>query len=324
MLQKQLLSSDKKITIGIPRALLYYKHKILWKRFFEYLGYKVVISHDTTKAILDKGISKSIDESCLSAKIFMGHVDELVKQKVEYIFVPRIAGYGCKERVCTKFFALYDIVKNTYNDIKLLDYNLDMEQGTTEYREFMKLGIRLHKNPFRVHNAYKKAKKMQGYYDNMELRRQKDIIEKDKNIKILIVAHPYNIYDDFIGKPILRNLEKQNVTPIFADLVDKNVSVNYAKKISSSLYWTYNKELIGSIEYYKDKIDGIIFLVTFPCGPDSLVAELCQRKIKDKPFINIVLDEHSGEVGLETRIESFIDIITMRKRNLSKNGGINE
>jgi predicted nucleotide-binding protein (sugar kinase/HSP70/actin superfamily) len=44
------------------------------------------------------------------------------------------------------------------------------------------------------------------------------------------------------------------------------------------------------------------------------VSELCQRKIKDKPFINIVLDEHNGEAGLQTRIESFIDIISMKRK----------
>ena len=63
---------------------------------------------------------------------------------------------------------------------------------------------------------------------------------------------------------------------------------------------------------YKDKVDGIIFLVTFPCGPDALVVNLCQNKIK-RPMITIILDELQGEAGLKTRLESFVDIIKYKK-----------
>ena len=59
----------KKKTIGIPRAFLYYRYKILWKNFFENLGYNVIISSKTTKKTLEIIKKYSIDESCLSSKI---------------------------------------------------------------------------------------------------------------------------------------------------------------------------------------------------------------------------------------------------------------
>ena len=36
------------------------------------------------------------------------------------------------------------------------------------------------------------------------------------------------------------------------------------------------------------------------------------RQIKDKPIIQLIIDETTGEAGLATRIESFIDIIKER------------
>jgi len=42
---------------------------------------------------------------------------------------------------------------------------------------------------------------------------------------------------------------------------------------------------------------------------DSLVNELCIRKIKEKPMTNIILDELQIETRLFLRIESFIYII---------------
>ena len=58
----------------------------------------------------------------------------------------------------------------------------------------------------------------------------------------------------------------------------------------------------------KEKIDGILFLTTFPCGIDSLVTELVLRKI-DKPYLNLVIDDLDSMSGIETRLESFVDII---------------
>ena len=60
-----------KLTIGIPKALLYYKYKDLWISFFENLNLNVIISPNTNKEILDNGKKYVIDEACLSMKIFM-------------------------------------------------------------------------------------------------------------------------------------------------------------------------------------------------------------------------------------------------------------
>jgi len=303
----------KRIKIGIPRGLLYYKHKELWKTFFEELDCEIILSPKTTKKILENGINYSIDECCLSAKVYMGHVNAL-RGKADYIFIPRIVSFGKNEITCTKFHGIYDIVKNTFDDIKLLDYNLDVNNGKSELRGFFKLGLNFTRNPFKIYYAYKKAKTAQWNSNKIEELEQEKLLDEDK-LKILIVSHSYNIYDEFIGQPIVKHLKKLGVVPIYAGLADGECSRAASTSLSTSLYWTYNKELIGSIEYYKEKIDGIIFLVAFPCGPDSLVTEICQRKVKDTPLITIVLDELQGEAGLRTRLESFIDIISMKKHD---------
>jgi len=78
--------------------------------------------------------------------------------------------------------------------------------------------------------------------------------------------------------------------------------------LSNGLYWKYSREIIGSIELCKDKVDGIIFLSTFPCGLDSLVNELIIRKLSKKS-LNLVVDDMDAFAGIETRLESFVDIV---------------
>jgi len=50
------------MTIGIPRALFYYKYQYLWEVFFNELDCRIVLSEPSNKQILADGINFSIDE----------------------------------------------------------------------------------------------------------------------------------------------------------------------------------------------------------------------------------------------------------------------
>ena len=296
-----------KITIGIPKALLYYRYHILWKTFFEGLNCKVIVSDDTTKETIKNGKKYSVDEACLSSKIYMGHVYNLIN-KCEYIFIPRVENYGKGEKVCVKFNATYDIVKNIFPNEKILDFNIERTKSPLKWLNYFKLGLKLSKNPIRIIKSYLKANNRQRIYNREKERKQKDIL-KSKKTKVLIVSHPYNIYDNYIGKPIIKKLKSMDVEIMDANSLNHKTAKNNYQELSSTLYWSYSKELVGAINYYKKYVNGIIFLSTFPCGPDSLVNELIMRKLKNIHTTNIIIDELNAETGLETRIESFIDII---------------
>lgn len=304
----------EKTTIGIPRAFLYYRYKIFWKNYFKLLGYKVIISDITTKKTIDIGKKYSIDESCLSSKIYLGHVYNL-KDKCDYILIPRVCNYGKGENVCVKFNANYDIVKNIFPTVKILDYNIEKTKKESEFISLIKLGLKLNKNIIKVLYGYIKSKRMENKYNKTQIKKQQQKLS-NKNLKILIVSHPYNTYDNYIGSPIIKKIEELGIDILYSDIMDKKIAKKYSKKLSSTLYWTYSKELIGSIEYYKEFINGIIYITSFPCGPDSLVNELMLRKVDNIPSLNIIIDEQTSEAGLETRLESFIDIIKERSDNV--------
>ena len=63
----------------------------------------------------------------------------------------------------------------------------------------------------------------------------------------------------------------------------------------------------------RDQVDGIILMSAFPCGPDSMTNDMLLRLVKDVPILTIILDNQSGSAGLETRLESFVDILNFRK-----------
>lgn len=301
-----------KITIGIPKALLYYKYSELWTSFFEELGCEIIVSPNTSKKILEDGIKFSLDESCMAMKIYMGHVYYLI-DKCDYILVPRLKCIKKHEKLCTNFSALYDLVNNIF-DKKLINYNVDVEHKENELYAFVTMGLSLGFSYRKIVSAYHIAKEKEKMLKEREISKQKSIIASSNKIKILLTGHPYNLHDEFIGKQIENVLEKNDIEIIYSDKYDTKYLEQEVKKISPKNYWTYNKEIIGAISHYQELVDGIILITSFPCGPDSLSNEMILRNVKI-PITNLIIDEANSDTGLLTRIESFIDILEERRKN---------
>ena len=297
-----------KIKIGLPRGLYYYYYKDIWKILFHKLDIEIVESDITNKQIIENGINYANDEMCLSLKIFLGHVHNLLG-KCDYILIPRIDNYGVENQTCTNFLALYDIVKNIF-EVDVLNYNIDIQNHKTERKGFLEIGKQLQIPKERMKKAYLETMKE---YHKLQKKRIRSHYSKLKSnrLKVLIISHPYNLKDPYIGKPILDFLYKMNVEVIESDWFDVQKTNEKACELTSTLYWKYSKESIGAIPIASKYVDGIIFLSSFPCGPDSLVNELVMRRIS-KPYLSIVLDDIDGFAGIETRMESFIDILEQK------------
>lgn len=304
----------KNITIGLPRALLFYQYQTLWTTFFKELGCDIVVSDKSNKEILEEGTKKSIDEACLSMKLFLGHIKNL-ENKCDYILVPRLYCIEKKEKLCTNFSVLYDLVNTLFKDVELLHYNIDVEKNENELLAFLKIGKQLGFTTFETMKAYKKAKRKEKEREEWRIEKQQARLDTEK-LKILIVGHPYNLYDELIGRPIIRYLKSMDIEVIYSDIYPKDELEIESETISKDVYWTYNRYLLGAITHYKRSVDGIILLTTFPCGPDSLCNEMVIRKVKSVPILPIIIDELNAEAGLYTRLESFVDILNQQKGNV--------
>ena len=291
--------------IGIPHALFYYLNGEIVVNFLKKLDIEVIVSPKTTKKIIEDGIKYSSDEMCLSMKNYIGHVYYL-KDKCDYLLIPRIDNYYTFNQTCTNFLSACDIVRNIFN-IKVLDYNIDLNNNNTLKKGLFKIANTLGYKDSIINDAYL-------YAVNMYTNKRKELIKlnmkklESDNKKILLISHPYNTYDEMIGTPIIKMLENEKMDVIYCDLLDSSMCRKLSTNISSELYWKYSREAIGAYEMVKNRIDGVVFLSTFPCGLDSLVNELLILKLKI-PYLNIIIDDMNASNGIETRIESFTDII---------------
>lgn len=313
--------------IAIPKALTAYQYPILYEHFFKLLGIEVVYSDHTNQEIVQEGIQYSIDECCLATKIYMGHIANLVKrvqtENISYIFAPRISFWGKRETVCVKFYAMYDICKTMFPEIPFVTLNIDYKKGNQEAKAFIALGMQLGFSYAQSLASYLKARNRQRMYEQKKYQKQLASLELH-NKNVLLVSHPYIAYDAFLGAPIIRYLESCGIGVCYANhnqmQAKKMVSLKKKEpyeKITPSLYWRESRELLNGLVEYLPKVDGIIYLSTFPCGPDALVNELVLRKVKEKPSIHLILDEQEAGEGLYTRLESFVDIISQEEEKVS-------
>ena len=76
-------------TVGIPRVLNMYENYPFWAVFFRDLGFRTVLSPQSTRKIYELGIESIPSESeCYPAKLVHGHVTWLIKQGIDFIFYP--------------------------------------------------------------------------------------------------------------------------------------------------------------------------------------------------------------------------------------------
>ena len=54
---------------------------------------------------------------------------------------------------------------------------------------------------------------------------------------------------------------------------------------------------------------GVVQITTFNCGCDAMMIELLREVAKKRrlPYLVLVVDEHTAEVGAQTRLEAFVD-----------------
>jgi predicted nucleotide-binding protein (sugar kinase/HSP70/actin superfamily) len=75
-------------------------------------------------------------------------------------------------------------------------------------------------------------------------------------------------------------------------------------------------ETIGStVAYANEGLDGVIQVAPFTCMPEIIAQDILGKVSRDLdiPAMTLVLDEHSSDTGVLTRLEAFVDMIAMSK-----------
>ncbi len=326
----------KEKRIGIPRAMSYYNYFPFWHGFFNKLGFEIIISDPTTKKTVSDGAALVVTETCLPIKVYVGHVINLIDKGIKNIFVPSIQSIAPKVYNCSKIRGLPDLIRNVVKgDFNIIEATLDKSEKNNNLIDFLteianqfditdSIAIKdALKNGFVVQNNFNVMVQNGLEFDEALKNAKKGQViippkKTDKPISVALIGHGYNIYDKKVCMDIFKKLEKMDVRVYNAYQLTVEQLKGGMNLLHSSLYWANQYEMTGCAGHYftDNKIDGIITITAFGCGPDSLMLEDIKRKAKNysKPILNLTVDEHTGEAGFITRIEAFCDMLYRNKR----------
>jgi predicted nucleotide-binding protein (sugar kinase/HSP70/actin superfamily) len=329
-------------TVGIPRALLFYQYFPLWKSFFDCLGVEVVSSQPTNRSIVAAGASKVVPDTCLPVKVFCGHCLELARQNVDYLFIPSIKSIEKQVYNCSKFVGLPDIVRATIrNGPEILDVDVDVNQGRRSlYLAVYEVGRHFTWNPIRISHACDQALATHGKYIQL-MQAGQDPDESiaslwadwhmptasqaecrsetpTNQLTVAVIGHPYNVHDGYLNHDVLRRLRDMGIRVLTGQMVPEWDVKSGVTRLAGKPYWTYEGDIVGVGGHYltRPEVDGMISIVSFACGPDSVMLDAVQREAKRQgrtPYMSLTVDEHTGAAGFVTRVEAFVDMIRRRK-----------
>jgi predicted nucleotide-binding protein (sugar kinase/HSP70/actin superfamily) len=319
------------LRVGIPRALSYYEYFPAWKAFFEALGAETVVSPPTNKAVFTAGNSRAVAETCLPVKLFFGHVISLA-DKCDYMFIPAMRSLGRKAYYCSKFIGLPDMTRALVSECpSILDPEIDLNKGRRSlYRAIYNLGRHFSSDKSKIKKAVEQAEKAHlAYRKGMsdkgitpiqalgEMHRDEDKSYLSPNLSVAVIGHQYVIYDDYINHRLISRLQAMGVRVFTPEMAEPEALDNAMTRLGGAPHWSFEADIIGAGAYYLEaKVDGIISVAVFGCGPDSMMLDMVRHRASELkiPFLQLSLDEHTSEGGLVTRLEAFLDMVRRKRR----------
>ena len=164
---------------------------------------------------------------------------------------------------------------------------------------------------------------------------------RPKPLRIAILGEIYMVLEPQVNFHIERMLGAMGVevyrTIYFTDwvrdqLVYSIIKPDWRKQLSlqarpylNNFVGGHGLETIAhTVESGINRLDGVVQLAPFTCMPEIVAMQVLPTVSREVsiPALSLIIDEHSAEAGIKTRLEAFVDLLAHRiQRGKSKAGG---
>jgi predicted CoA-substrate-specific enzyme activase len=311
----------KKLVAGLPRGLSNWEFLYLWRRFFAELGVRVVISKNSAGEIIKQGVESVGSETCFPVKVAHGHLLDLSRRKLDFIFLPSVVTgtdkppAGTSNYYCPYIQAFPFIARSSIRDLNTHDVIspiIRFGEGAKAVSKSLHDALRQYGFSLRdIETALDKSLEQFDIFKKELVEKGKEFLAKVSVDKpgILLIGRPYNSLDPGVSMDIAAKLTDLGVTVIPMDMAP--LPADEFKYI----YWQSGRRILRAAKLAKDT-PGLypIYITNFGCGPDSFILHHFKQIMGEKPHMVLELDEHSADAGLITRCEAFLDSLPKKAR----------
>ena len=325
------LTADKATRgiVGIPRVLNMYENFPYWATFFKELGFRVMLSPQSSHQIYELGIETIPSESeCYPAKLAHGHISWLIKRDVPFIFYPCIP-YERKEVPgagnhynCPMVTSYSENIKNNMEELKEKNVKfLNPFMAFTSEAILSKQLQEVFKKEFDIPESETKKAAKKAWDELAQART--DVEKKGEEVLqylkdtgkhgIVLAGRPYHI-DPEINHGIADMITSYGFAVLTED------SVSHLGKVERPLVvtdqWMYHSRLYAAATFVKtqDNLD-LVQLNSFGCGLDAVttdqVSDILTRS--GKIYTVLKIDEVNNLGAARIRIRSLISALRVRE-----------
>ncbi len=316
--------------IALTRAMTFHDLFPYWRTLFKALDIEMVLSEPTNPEIIKATLEHAGIESCLPAKLVHGHTLNLADKDVDAILLPSMinredGGPGqldanyCPFVSASAYIVPQQIDSAARNGPRLIALPFRLRSETIRRQELLglaqQLGLTI--TPERIAEADATAfAALQDFNTAIRQRGQEILATLDgSQPAVVLVGRPYNTADLGVCQDLPYKLRKLGVLPIPIDFLPTDtvdIAPYYAKISSPS-----GQSILAAGIVIRDNPQlQAIYVTNFCCGPDAFFIGFFTRIMGDKPFLELELDEHSGDAGMVTRCEAFFDSLRVGREAL--------
>ncbi len=308
-----------KKTVGIPFVLMIHKFFPMANAFFTSLGFNVVLTEPTNEETIRLSQQLAQGETCYPVKLIYGHMQQLIEQKVDYIFLPTIHtmkhekshvkhNYGCvyMQTAAVSVARALDIEKH---GIKLLSPVFDLDFGQEAMAGAMVglgkvLGI---PKPFCVKALLAGAMAVRRHTAAVEKMGKELLDSLSSSDRVLVlVTRNYGISDPILNMGIPGLLLERGYKVITLSHLPAH-SLDISREYEN-LFYPFGQHILSGAKIIAAHPNlYAVYLTNHGCGPDTMLSHLFRQEMGDKPYLQIEVDEHFSNVGVITRIDAFLN-----------------
>ncbi len=309
--------------IGIPRTLTFYDYFPFWHAFFRMLDHPVVVSDTTNKKLVQAGLSYVPSETCYPVKTVYGHVCDLMSKGAERVLLAcevdhkQASDQGLRSFNCPYIQSIPYMVRAAMGSkVKLLAPILHRSRSKHQIdRALMAIGRSLGHGSKRVKEAAAAAHEAQHRFDQWPGMRGQEVLASlgaDQRVLVLL-GKSHNIFDEGLNLHIARKLRRTGHLTVPYDMLplrDAALPPHY-----DNVVWKNTRDLMKAVAVMRgDERLFPVLLTNFGCGPDSFFMKYMEAEIGGKPHLILEVDDHTGDAGMVTRIEAFLDTLSVPPR----------
>jgi len=289
----------------------------LFKQMFENLGLNTRFPPKTTDKTIQIGVRNTASMICFPIKPTLGNLAEALDNGANTLLMYDSRGQ-CRLRHYAKIQELA---------LREMGYN-NFEMHNLNFKKILPVLKKLSGK-----SKIKIGKELWEFYKKIKVIDEKKGMWSDDKPNIGLIGEVFCCCDERTNYGIEKKIENLGANPVntvtlsefIEDGILKKVPyLNNRRKYDKEAWKYFNGKLGGHgrenvshlIELVEKGIGGVIHLLPLSCtsevAAEPFVNKICRES--KTPLLRIPIDENSSEVNFDMRLETFIELIKMRKK----------